>query len=219
MSRNRPNSSLQIPLPEPFSIDLALAAVGASSFGTPFAAVGPDHVRRLLYLAGQTAVVDFTFCRASRELQVTSQSLVDAAPLRSVANHLWGLDDDLPACYESLGADPQLRPLLHQYAGLRMVRAACLYEALVSAILGQQISVASAQSIRRRLIGALGDRLAVQGEVIAAYPLPDKLLQAGSEGLHALGITRQKARYLLAMAEQASTGELEPDRFALLSDS
>lgn len=99
-----------------------------------------------------------------------------------------------------------------------MVRAAGLYEALLSAILGQQISVASAQSMRRRLMGALGDRILLDGVPYATYPSRERLLAAGLEGLQAIGITRQKAGYLLAVAEQALRGALEHDRFTGLSD-
>jgi len=212
-------NSLRIPLPEPFAVDWALTCLRGSSFGTPFDAVRPDGVRRVLRLADQLVAVDFTFGRVARELRVT---VVAADPptggaateLRRVVSHLWGLDDDLPACHAALGEDPWLRPLLQRYAGLRMVRAASLYEALLSAILGQQISVASAQSMRRRLMGALGGRLGAQAD----YPAPARLLQAGPEGLLALGITRQKARYLLAVAERAADGALEPARFAGIPD-
>jgi len=217
-------SSLDLPLPEPFDIDWALTSVRSSSFGTPYCFVGDYTVRRVLRLAGEPTLVDFTFSRVDRRLRATlaaqpknpRRAMIDLAPL---VTHLWGLSDDLTACCETLATDPLLTPLIGRFAGVRLIRAAGLYEALLSAILGQQISVASAQSIRRRLMDNLGDCLTVAGSEFTAYPSPARLLAAGPVGLQALGITRQKSRYLLAVAERAERGDLEPSRFAGVEDA
>lgn len=199
-------------LPEPFHIDLVLACVRGSSFGTPYYFVTQETLRRVVRLRDQAVAVDFTFDRAHREMRVN-----DVAA--ELASHLWGLSDDLTGCYETLGTDPLLRPLLARFAGLRLIRAASLFEALVSAILGQQISVASAQSMRRRLMEHLGDGVTIDGVVYVGYPTPPRLLAAGPDGLQALGVTRQKSRYLLAVAEHAAAGHLDHERFAGLDDA
>lgn len=223
-SRAISGRGLDLPLPEPFDIDWALRSVRGSSFGTPYYLLGGDTVRRILCLGGEPALVDFTFSRADRRLRaiLATQPANPRRALNDLAGlvtHLWGLSDDLGACHETLAADPLLAPLIGGFTGLRLIRAASLYEALLSAILGQQISVASAQSIRRRLMDNVGDSLTVTGSEFAAYPTPARLLAAGPDGLQALGITRQKSRYLLAVAERAEGGDLEPTRFAGVEDA
>lgn len=220
---------LLIPLPQPFAVDWALTCLRSSSFGTPYYATGPDQICRVLSVAEQSVLVQFAFDRSERHVSVTllatqpqPQSVTDEealwTELARLATHLLGLSDDLPACYATLGQDPVLAPLLQRFGGLRMLRAPGLYEALLSAILGQQISVASAQSIRRRLMAGLGERVSVNGEQYVAYPSPSRLLAAGYDGLLALGITRQKSRYLLEVAERAVGGVLERAQFADLTD-
>jgi DNA-3-methyladenine glycosylase II len=208
------------PLPEPFDVDRVLNAVRSSSFGTPYTFVGPETVRRLLHRADQPVAVDFAFSRSERRIRATvvAGSTLGTDDLTRLTHHLWGLPDDLTGFYAAFGDDPILGPLIARFAGLRLIRAADLYEALISAILGQQISVASAQSIRRRLMAGLGDRLSVDGAEFVGYPSPARLLEAGPDGLQALGITRQKSRYLLAVAERAAGGALDEDRFADLDD-
>ncbi|MFD2174151.1 DNA-3-methyladenine glycosylase family protein [Rhodobacter lacus] len=61
------------------------------------------------------------------------------------------------------------------------------FEALRDAILGQQVSVAAARSIRGKLLDA-------------GYGAPEALADAGEDDLRACGLSRQKVRYLQALA-------------------
>ena len=62
------------------------------------------------------------------------------------------------------------------------------FEALVCAITAQQVSVASARAIQARLAAA-------------GYGTPDSYARATAEDLRAAGLSRQKARYVKALAE------------------
>lgn len=208
---------MRLQLPRPFAVEEMLKVVGSSSFGTPYAFDGPTRLRRLVRVDGQTIALDFNFDQLSHAVEVNG-ALSDAA-LASLTAHLWGLQDDLAACHAALGGDPLLGPLIERFAGLRLIRAASLYEALLSAILGQQISVAAAQTLRRRLMTGLGEQRLVEGVALADYPAPERLLQAGLDGLQAVGVTRQRAGFLLAVAEAAAVGALEPARFADVDDA
>jgi len=61
------------------------------------------------------------------------------------------------------------------------------FGALVDAIVGQQVSVASAAAIRGRLAAA-------------GLDAPDAILVAGDDALRACGLSRQKMRYLRALS-------------------
>jgi DNA-3-methyladenine glycosylase II len=182
----------------------------------------------LARLGSTLAVVEFEFdenggalrTRADREHNGEG---VDAAGLSSdqlarVACASWGLEDDLPACYAHLGKESQLAPVVARYHGMRLARVPDLYEALLVAILGQQISVRAANACRARLMASLGERLDFEGSTYTTYPSPARLLNAGAEELRALGTGRQKARYLLLLAEAALAGDLAGAKFQDLSD-
>jgi len=64
-------------------------------------------------------------------------------------------------------------------------------------ILGQQVSVASASAAYRRLVDGAG------------RVTPGRVSGLGEEGLRALGITRQKARYCVALARAVASGALD----------
>lgn len=69
---------------------------------------------------------------------------------------------------------------------------------LARIILEQQVSLESATSLFRRLDAQLPDGLT-----------PGRIIASGADGLRALGVTRQKAAYLFALAEQVVEGRLD----------
>jgi DNA-3-methyladenine glycosylase II len=69
---------------------------------------------------------------------------------------------------------------------------------LLRTIIGQQVSVASAQSIWNRMAAAFGD-LEDPAGIAASTP----------EALRAVGLSRQKAAYAHSLAEEVSTGRLD----------
>ncbi|WP_088184808.1 DNA-3-methyladenine glycosylase family protein [Sphingobium sp. Z007] len=72
------------------------------------------------------------------------------------------------------------------------------YETLLRTILGQQVSVASAATVWRRLEAELGEGCA-----------PDALLARDFDALRACGLSRQKQSYARSLAEMILSGALD----------
>jgi DNA-3-methyladenine glycosylase II len=72
------------------------------------------------------------------------------------------------------------------------------YQTLLRAIVGQQVSVASAASLWSKLTAAVGDP-----------PDPAILLAASDETLRSAGLSRQKASYARSLAEEVVSGRLD----------
>ncbi len=72
------------------------------------------------------------------------------------------------------------------------------YETLLRTIVGQQVSVAAAQSIWNKLSAAIGD-----------LTDPSNLASASDETLRAAGLSRQKAAYARSLAEEVISGRLD----------
>lgn len=90
-----------------------------------------------------------------------------------------------------LGADPVLARLMAQYRGERLVPRGDAFHTLARAVVGQQISVKAAQTVWDRLTATLG---AVTPKAVCA---------ADETRLRGAGLSRQKASYLLGLAEAA----------------
>lgn len=72
------------------------------------------------------------------------------------------------------------------------------YGTLLRTIVGQQVSVAAAQSIWNKLEGGLGD-----------LDDPKTLAAASIEDMRPFGLSRQKASYAHSLAEEVSSGRLD----------
>lgn len=72
------------------------------------------------------------------------------------------------------------------------------YQTLLRAIVGQQVSVASAASMWTKLTALVGDP-----------PAPAALIAASDETLRSAGLSRQKAAYARSLAEEVVSGRLD----------
>ena len=127
-----------------------------------------------------------------------------------VVRHMLGFPFDLDAFRAWAAADPLLSRIETRLRGLRPPLAPDPFETLVTSITAQQVSLFAAFAVRSRMIERFGRR----GAVAWAFPTPERLARAGEDDLLALGFSRRKAEYVLALAasahELASLAEL-PD--------
>ena len=108
-----------------------------------------------------------------------------AARLRAAVDALAGLD---PSFARALARIGHPEPRISEPG----------YETLLRTIVGQQVSVASARALWRRLEASLGDPAS-----------PARLLDASDETLRAAGLSRQKTRYARSLAALVRTGALD----------
>ena len=94
---------------------------------------------------------------------------------------------------------------------LRLVQSLDPWDALLWAILGQQINLPFAFRLRRALTELAGTPVA---DGLAATPDAAALAALPAEALHARQISRQKARYLLDVARLVADGRLDLDQLA-----
>jgi DNA-3-methyladenine glycosylase II len=83
-----------------------------------------------------------------------------------------------------------------------------VFEALVDAIISQQISVKAADAIMARIRAALSDGLVA----------PDTLMPFDVDKLRTLGLSPQKARYIRNLLEHIASGALDLVQLTMLDD-
>lgn len=89
---------------------------------------------------------------------------------------------------DALASDPHLAPIVAEHGLPPHWRRPEGFPALAYLILEQQVSLESAAATLGRLRAAVGD------------PTPRTILDIGEDGLRSVGITRQKAAYLIGLA-------------------
>ncbi|MGD9536256.1 MAG: DNA-3-methyladenine glycosylase [Alphaproteobacteria bacterium] len=103
-------------------------------------------------------------------------------------------------------ADPVLAAVIAQSRSEGLRRRSDAFTMMARAIIGQQISVKAADSIWARLADLCGT------------VSPERVVAVGEAGLRERGITRQKAGYLVHIAEAAMAGRLDGTRLRRLDD-
>ena len=105
-------------------------------------------------------------------------------------------------------SDPVMRELIRQAGPFTLKLGKDRFHMLVYSILSQQISGKAAASIRAKLLAYLEpDGLA-----------PDRLARLSKEELRTVGISNQKATYLLDLSARVARGDLPLERMGRLSD-
>ncbi len=107
---------------------------------------------------------------------------------------------------------------IKQYYGLLPLRTATVYEMVISAITEQQISLNVAVKIRARLVKKFGESIKVKGKKYYAFPTPEKLATAKSQSLLKIGLSRQKANYILNFSQLVASGKFKVEALKKKSD-
>ena len=124
-----------------------------------------------------------------------------------------GTGQDLQPFYSLAENDPTLLGLVREFRGLHLPRTATLFESLVLAVLGQQISASVARMMRLLLIERYGARREFDGDTYYAFPRPEAIADSTPEELRGLKLTQRKAEYIHGIAAAA----LEPGWQELVS--
>jgi len=171
----------------------------------------PTSFRKGMIWDGSPACLSVVFQRsgAQAELAVDGGLSADGeARFKAMARRMLGLANEVEAFERRYREHPVVGRLIAGQAGLRVPVAATPFEALTWAVTGQQVSVAAAVSIRRRLILALGRR---HSGGLLCYPDPGQIAAQTPETLRQAGYSRAKADTLLNLARMIAGGQLPLD--------
>jgi AraC family transcriptional regulator of adaptative response / DNA-3-methyladenine glycosylase II len=87
-------------------------------------------------------------------------------------------------------------------AGLRLPGSVDAFELAVRAVLGQQVTVAAARTLARRVVERFGTPLVTPWpELDRAFPAPERIAALAPERIAELGIIRNRANAIVALAQ------------------
>lgn len=119
---------------------------------------------------------------------------------------LFDLDADLQAVHDVLMSSELLKKAIKRRPGLRVPGSWDGFELAVRAVLGQQISVAGATTLTRRLVEQYGEDRAIKRENLdRAFPKPEAIANAP---LEKIGLPKSRAATLRSMAHALINGEI-----------
>ena len=164
---------------------------------------------RLLDLGDKTALASVRSVGSvdAPELSVTltGDDLTDDDASRAATQLAWllGCNQDLRPFYDSVGDDLILSDVVREFYGYHNTRAASVFEALVQAVMGQQIATAVARIVRSLMIEHYGIRATIAGREWYAFPRAEALAMAEVTDLRQLKLSVRKSEYIQGIARAA----------------
>jgi len=152
---------------------------------------------------------------AGREVRIEeAPGGVDLTPhdagIEAEALRFLGLPFDLDGFYAWAPADEVLVRIVAAIPGYRPPLQPDPFEALVTSITAQQVSLQSAAAIRSRFIERWGEPF----EYAHAFPLRERVAQATEDELISVGFSARKAEYVVGLARS----DLDLDALVTLPD-
>ena len=162
--------------------------------------------RRLLDLDGQLVLASVSSLGSlekpelSVELQGEGLTFDNVEVATDKVAWILGVGQELEPFYASAQGDPAMAAIAQRFYGLHMPHTASVFEALVLAVLGQQIATNVARIIRTLLIETYGPRQTIDGVTHYAFPRPETLAALRVEDLRGMKLSQRKAEYVHGIA-------------------
>ncbi len=129
--------------------------------------------------------------------------------VKQIITTIFNLDFNLKNFYEYMKEDRVMSSLIIQLRGLNSPTTPTFFEAIVSSIIEQQISLKAARSIETHMIKTFGDSLQLDNMTYYAFPTPEKLSKLKRDDLRGVGLSFRKAEYVVGLSENIVNGELD----------
>jgi DNA-3-methyladenine glycosylase II len=122
------------------------------------------------------------------------------------------LVSDLKPFYAMAAKDKLLSPLVKTFYGYRIIGQPDLFESLVWAVLGQQINVQFAYTLKQRFVEQFGEKMIWKDHPHYVFPEAAVIASLNDEQLLPLQFSPQKSRYIIGIAEAFATGEVSKEK-------
>ena len=176
---------------------------------------------RALRLAQGLRYVELEPQAGSAQCQVSIHggSHAEEAETRQILSHVLSLDTDLTEFYTHCRTtEPGMTPVIEGLAGARMIREADTFTSVIDAMISQQLNLAFAAELKRRLWSLCGEYLEVDGSVIYGDPTPEAIASLNNGQLRDMQYSGRKAEYIIGFARQVASGAYSLEELRHMDD-
>jgi DNA-3-methyladenine glycosylase II len=112
-----------------------------------------------------------------------------------------------------------MMPVIRALEGARMIRETDTFVSVIDAIISQQLNLAFAAELRRRLWTLCGEAVAVDGTILHGDPEPEAIASLDYDQLRAMQYSQRKAEYIIDFARQVASGEYSLEGLEHMDDA
>jgi DNA-3-methyladenine glycosylase II len=138
---------------------------------------------------------------------------------KAVENYVrewFDLETDLKPFYAMARKDDLLKALVKKYYGYRIIGQPDLFESLVWAVLGQQINLQFAYTLKQRFVEQFGKKIIFNEQSYHLFPQAHTVALLNDDHLLPLQFSRQKSKYVVLIAEAFASGDVSKEKLSSL---
>lgn len=137
--------------------------------------------------------------------------------LKNYIQEWFDLETDLSPFYKLARKDELLWPLVKRFHGYRIMGQPDLFESLVWAVLGQQINLQFAYTLKQRFVENFGESLTWNEKSYWLFPTAERVARLTDDDLLPLQFSRQKSKYVVLIAQAFADGIVSKEKLTGLS--
>ena len=204
-----------VPVRTPYRLDLTATVLRRLS--TNIVDVFDGRTYRRALAAPLPALLEVTQTSAHELAVRVDGDVHGAAALLPLVRRMLGTDVDLEPFYAAAAGLGWLTDLVVAARGVKPPRYPSVWEAVVNAVVFQQVSIHAAAAILRRLVERYEPVRAHGPVALAPFVRPQAVVDADPVELRALGLSINKIVALRTLGRAVLMGELDPQRLESVS--
>lgn len=146
------------------------------------------------------------------EFQNGTPTVAGKAFVRDYVREWFDLESDLTPFYKLASKDKIMSELVKKFFGYRIIGQPDLFESIVWAVLGQQINLQFAYTLKQRFVEKFGERLHWESNSYYLFPTPLIVAQLSHDMLLPLQFSRQKSNYVVNIANAFANGDVSKEK-------
>lgn len=168
--------------------------------------------RKVLKINDELLLIEVIHLKDKLEVNCLNKEVseIEEKEIIKCIRFIFDLDFDLNSLYDSK-VDEKIDRLFIDFKGLRLIHMDNLYEGLIWAVLGQQINLKFAYTLKKRLVETYGDYIEFENEKYYYFPDPKIIASLDIETLRDFQITRRKSEYILGISKLFNEKYFEVD--------
>lgn len=209
---------MEIVLPENFSYELTLSFLKRSPREILHRIDG-DRIGKAIVVNGSPLVFQIEYDQKNLKVDFIN-AVPDTASQQYVSSYIrewFDLETNLKPFYALAKKDDLLADLVKRFKGYRIVGQPDLFESLVWAVLGQQINLQFAYTLKQRFVEQFGMSVNHQHQDYFLFPEPKIVAQLSDGDLLPLQFSRQKSKYVQLIGEAFANNVVSKEKLSELS--
>lgn len=204
---------ISLPTPKEFSFDLCLSFLKRSPREI-LHRIEEESVLKAIYAGNEIVVFRISYSEGALQIDfLTEKPSPDVrSEVVEYVREWFDLETDLKPFYAMAKKDDVLKDLVKKYYGYRIVGQPDLFESVIWAVLGQQINLQFAYTLKQRFVEQFGGSVEIKDQKYFLFPSPEVIAQMTSDQLLPLQFSRQKAAYTIGIAQVFAAGKLSKEQ-------